>query len=252
MVGRACLVLGLVLAASTARADTATSTTNRFALQLGGVPYGLVNATTTPSAQQLLVTTADIASPLVSLVGTFAQGKPVKRNLSLASGAVVRRANDARLTSVKLPAMGGGGTADIELVFVAPTVTTQPLLSAKVAPPLPATARITGFRIDVSGLKPIEAPKLDGIALTQRSDGTVTAGDIVFEAAAGGAPPFTAWQKANGARPVPRTVRVEYFGGDGKAVVELQLDRCVMASLTPLGANGTTRITLTCAGVHAS
>lgn len=249
MSGRACLVLGIVLAASSARADGANA--NRFALELGGVRYGLASVSTTTSApgpQHLLVTTQDVAPPLVGLVSTFAQGKPVKKDLRLASGAVVRKANDARLASVKLPAMGSGGAADIELAFVASALTTQPLLSAKESPPLPTAARITGFRIDVSGLHAIEAPKLDAITLIQKADGNVTTGDIAFEAGAGGALPFTSWHKAK----TPRTVRIEYVGSDGKAILEIQLDRCTTVSVTPRGANGTTRIALTCANVHAT
>jgi hypothetical protein len=75
----------------------------------------------------------------------------------------------------------------------------------------------------------------------------VTTGDIVFEAAAGGAPPFTAWQKG---RPSPRTVRIEYVGADGAAILSLQLDRCTPSAVVPMGANGTTKITLACASVH--
>jgi hypothetical protein len=246
MNARTCLAFGVILIAGSARADT----TNGFALEMSGVRYGFVHLKTT-EATHLVMTTQDIAPPLVALVGAFALGKPVKKDVRLSSGAVVRKTNDARLVSVKLPALGAGGTPDVELAFTAGALATQPLLSAKESPPLPPAARITGFRVDVTGMKAIEAPKLDAITLTQKADGNVTTGDIVFEAAAGGAPPFIAWQKGSGGRAAPRNVRLEYVGGDGKAVLELQLDRCTPSAVVPMGASGTTRITLSCASLHA-
>ena len=183
----------------------------------------------------------------------FASGKPVKRDVRLASGAIIRRTNAARLVAVHLPLLGAGGAADVELGFAAAPLTTQPLLSvsAKESSAPPASARIASFRIDVSGLPAIAAPKLDAITLTQKPDGTATTGTIGFEAGAGGAPPFMAWQKANRGHPGPRTVKIEYVAADGAAILELLLERCTPTTVVPQGANGTTRVTLTCASVRA-
>jgi len=228
---------------------------NRFALDLGGVRQGFVRATvepekTAPPLQRLVLTTQEVAPSLASLVETFAQSKVVKRDVRLTSGAVVRKANDGRLASVRLPALGSGGAAEVELGFVVAAVTTQPLLSAKEAPPSPSSARITGFRVDLTGMQTIEAPKLDAITITQKPDGSAATGDLAIEVAAGGAPPFVAWQKSGGAKPAPRTMRLEYVGSDGAVILKLQLDRCSPSSVTPLGASGTTRITLACAGLR--
>jgi hypothetical protein len=245
----AALVAATVLAAHDSRADG-----NRFALDLGGLRQGFVHAAvepdrSAPARQQLTLTAQEIAPSLASMVETFASSKPVKRDVRLTSGAVVRKANDARLASVKLPALGSGGPAEIELGFAVTSVTTQPLLSAKESPPSPASARITGFRVDLTGMQAIEAPKLDAITITLKPDGTATTGALAVEVAAGGAPPFVAWQKSNGAKPAPRTLRVEYVGSDGAVVLRLQLDRCAPSSVTPLGASGTTRIVLSCAAL---
>jgi hypothetical protein len=43
---------------------------------------------------------------------------------------------------------------------------------------------------------------------------------------------------------------VEYVGADGVAILKVRLDRCVPSHVVPLGANGTTRITLACGGVR--
>ncbi len=251
-------------------ASAASSTNgNRFALDLSGVRQGLVRATVgpvgpvepvervepdkrAPAQQRLVLTTQEIAPSLASLVQLFAQSKPIKRDVRLTSGAVVRKASDGRLASVKLPALGSGGAAEIELGFVARAITTQPLLSAKEAPPAPSTARIAGFRVDLAGMQAIEAPKLDAITITQAPDGTATTGDVAIEVAAGGAPPFVAWQKSGGAaaKSAPRTLRVEYIDAGGAVIVKLQLDRCTPSSVTPLGANGTTRIKLSCAALR--
>ncbi|MDB5212798.1 MAG: hypothetical protein JWO86_725 [Myxococcaceae bacterium] len=229
---------------------------NRFALDLGGVRQGFVRASVersepaknAPELQRLVLTAQDVAPSLASVVESFAQSKPVKRDVRLTSGAVVRKANDARLASVKLPALGSGGAAEIELGFAVSAVSTQPLLSAKEAPPSPSSTRITGFRVDLSGMQAIEAPKLDAITITQKPDGSATTGELAIEVAAGGAPPFVAWQKA-GAKAAPRNMRVEYIGPEGAVILKLQLERCTPSSVTPLGANGTTRITLSCAAL---
>ena len=103
----------------------------------------------------------------------------------------------------------------------------------------------------MSGLKAFEAPKLDAITLTQRPDGTTVTGAIGFEAGAGAAPPFVTWQRSNGGHPAGRTVRIEYVGADGAAILELQLARCVPTAVVPQGANGTTRIAVTCGALRA-
>lgn len=246
------IVASAALLPRSAYADERAPATNRFSLELGGVRHGLVrtveSAEKTPAgAPHLVVVAQDVAASLATLLDAFVQGKPVKKDLRLTSGAVIRKGNDARLVSVKLPALGSGGVADVELAFTVPAITTQPLLSAKEAPPPPASARITGFRLGVAGMPAVEAPKLDAITLTQKPDGTATTGEIAFEVAAGGAPPFVAWQKASSGKPAQHAVDVEYVGGDGNAIFKLRFDRCTPASVRPMGANGTTRITLSCA-----
>ena len=232
-------------------ASASADTTGRYTLEMSGERYGLV--TLKPDAAQLVLTTQDVPRPLVTLVTAFASGKPVKRDVRLASGAIVRRTKEARLVAVHLPQLGAGGSADVELGFTAAPLTTQPLLSvsAKESAPPPASARIASFRIDVGGLAAIAAPKLDAITLTQKADGSATTGTVGFEAGAGGAPPFVAWQKSSGGHPAQRTVRIEYVGADGAAILELQLERCTPAAVVPQGANGTTRVTLSCASVRA-
>lgn len=240
-------VFVLIVLAGSASADT----TGRYALEMSGERYGLV--TLKPDAAQLVLTTPDVPRPLVTLVTAFASGKPVKRDVRLASGAIVRRTNAARLVTVHLPQLGAGGAADVELCFTAASLTTQPLLavSAKESAPPPASARIASFRVDVGGVPPIAAPKLDAITLAQKPDGTATTGTIGFEVGAGGAPPFVAWQRSNGGHAASRSVKIEYVGADGAAILELQLERCTPTTVVPQGANGTTRVTLTCASVRA-
>jgi hypothetical protein len=238
-------LVALALFASTARADEHAL----FSLELSGARYGLVRASVSGD-HRLVVDAPDVAPSLVTLIDAFVQGKAVKRDARLTSGAVVRKAEGARLAAVKLPALGSGGAADIQLVFAVPGITTQPLLTAKEAPAPPASARISTFRVDVSGMQAIVAPKLDAITVTQKPDGSATTGDVAFEVAAGGAPPFVAWSKANAGRPAPRAVRVEYVGADGVAILKVRLDRCTPSHVVPLGANGTTRITLACGGVR--
>jgi hypothetical protein len=255
LVGVACAVSGS-LASRPARADEHSSPTNgHFALDLGGVRHGFVRAAVdiekTSTGQQHLVLTAQELTPsLAAMVDSFTRGVLVKRDIRLTSGAVVRKANDARLVSAKLPSLGAGGSTEIELGFDAPRITTQPLLSAKEAPPSPASTRIAGFRLDLTGLQAIDAPKIDAITVTQRTDGAAITGELGFDVAAGGAPPFLAWQKASPGKGAPRAVNVEYIAGDGAAILKLHLDRCVPTAVKPMGASGTTRITLACTAVR--
>lgn len=235
----------LTLFTATSRADERAL----FSLDLSGVRYGSVRASVT-GERQLVVDAQDVSPALVTLVDAFVQSKPVKRDVRLTSGAVVRKAEGARLLSVKLPALGSGGAPDVELAFAVPAITTQPLLSAKDPPAPPPSARITAFRIDVSGMPPIEAPKLDAITVSQKPDGAATTGEVTFEVAAGGAPPFVAWTRTGTPKGVSRSLRVEYVGADGVAILKLRLDRCTPARLLPLGASGTTRITLACGSLR--
>jgi len=236
----------LTLLTLTARADERAL----FSLDLSGVRYGLVRASV-EGERRLVVDAQDVAPSLVALVDGFAQGKPVKRDVRLTSGAVVRKAEGARLVAVKLPALGSGGAPEVELAFTVPAITTQPLLSAKEAAAPPASARITSFRVDLSGMQTIEAAKLDAITITQKPDGSAATGDVAFEVAAGAAPPFVAWNKASTTRPTPRALRLEYVDAGGVAILKLRLDRCTPSRVLPLGASGTTRITLACGGVRA-
>lgn len=236
----------LTLFTATSRADERAL----FSLDLSGVRYGSVRASVT-GERQLVVDAQDVSPALVTLVDAFVQSKPVKRDVRLTSGAVVRKAEGARLLSVKLPALGSGGAPDVELAFAVPAITTQPLLSAKDPPAQPPSARITAFRIDVSGMPPIEAPKLDAITVSHKPDGVATTGEVTFEVAAGGAPPFVAWTRTGTPKAVPRSLRVEYVGADGVAILKLRLDRCTPARLLPLGASGTTRITLACGSLRS-
>jgi hypothetical protein len=239
------------LFALTARADERAL----FSLDLSvandaRVRYGLVRAAL-EGERRLVVETHDVSPALVTLIDGFVRGQPIKRDVRLSSGAVVRKADGARLASVRLPALGSGGVADVELAFTIPApLSTSPQLSVKEAAAPPASAHIASFRIDVSGMKAIEAAKLDAINVTQKPDGSATAGEIAFEVGAGGAPPFVAWHKASTARSAPRAFRVEYVGADGLAIVKLRLDRCTPSRVLPLGASGTTRITLACAAVR--
>jgi hypothetical protein len=235
----------LPLLAASAQADEHTL----FSLDLSGARHGLVRAAVSAD-HKLVVEAPAIAPALAALIDGFVQGKAVKRDVRLTSGAVARKAEGARLLAVKLPALGSGGAADVELVLAIGAISTQPLLTVKDSAPPPAGARIASFRVDLSGMQAIEAPKLDAITITQKPDGSATTGDVTFEVAAGGAPPFVAWNKASAARPAPRSLRVEYVAADGLAILKLRLDRCTPSKVVPLGANGTTRITLACGGVR--
>lgn len=225
----------------------------RFALQVGEASVGQVRAVEIaekrgPDAPNLVVTAPEISPALGGLVDGFVAGRALRTAVRLSTAAVVKKSPDARLVTLKLPSMGAGGAPELELGFLASSIATQPVLSLKQASQKSSTGgRIATFRVDIAGLPPIVASKLDAITLVQRDGAAAPLADIVLEVAAGGAPPFTAWSKAHAARSSPRPLGVEYVGPDGAPLVALRLDACTPSSVTPLGASGTTRVTMRCA-----
>lgn len=220
-----------------------------FLLSMGELQVGSVRATVAPeqpkpSAPNLLMSTGQVTPGVIVIVDRFVAGRGLQTNLRLSTGAVVKKADRAKLSSVKMPAMGGGGAPEIELGFLAPSITTSPVLSLEQASAKsPNGTRIDSFRVDVSGMAPVTASKLDAIQLVQKEGTGVTpTAEIALEVGAGGAPPFTAWSK----KPAARTLGVEYVGPDGAALLKLKLESCTPASVTPLGASGTTRVVLRC------
>lgn len=125
--------------------------------------------------------------------------------------------------------------------------------------PRPAAGRELDYRapagcpseVEVSTSLEARAPTGRDARIDVIPDGTTVTGAIGFEAGAGAAPPFVTWQRSNGGHPAGRTVRIEYVGADGAAILELQLARCVPTAVVPQGANGTTRIAVTCGALRA-
>ncbi|MBS2018656.1 MAG: hypothetical protein JST00_37665 [Deltaproteobacteria bacterium] len=246
---RVALTASLLLALSVSGL-AAADTGGTFLLSMGELQVGTVRATLSPeqakpAAPNLVMSTTEVTPGVIVIVDGFVGGRALTTNLRLSTGAVVKKADRAKLTSVKLPSMGAGGAPELELGFLAPSVTTSPVLSLKQASAkTPAGSRIESFRVDVAGMPPIVASKLDAIVLVQKEAAGVTpSSDVALEVAAGGATPFVAWSK----KPTPRTTGVEYVGPDGSALVKVKLESCAPSSVTPLGASGTTRVVLRCA-----
>jgi|GEM_PF-3010752 len=226
-----------------------------FLLQVGdGLPVGNVRAAELseragPPAPNLVLTSAEITPALGAILDGFVAGKALRTSVRLSTGAVVKKAPDARLVSVRLPAMGGGGTPDVELGFLAGALSTQPVLSVKQAGTrTPVGSKINDFRVELTGLPPISASKLEALELIQHDGSVSSPRDVVLEVAAGGAPPFTAWSK----KPAPKVLGLEYVGADGRPLLKLRLDACTPSAVTPLGASSTTRVVLRCAAAAAA
>jgi hypothetical protein len=252
---RGCVLAFVTLGAlGSAHAEDRSSVLGTFLLQIGETNVGSVRAVELaerpgPASPNLVLASTEVTPALGAIVDGFAAGKALRASVRLSTGAVSKKAEGARLTTVKLPSMGAGGPPDVELGFLAPSITTQPVLSLKQASARsPSGARIAGFRLGLDGLPAGSASKIDAIVVTQHADGSVSTAStaIGFEVAAGGAPPFAAWLK----KPASRGMHVEYVGPDGAALLKIQLDRCTPTSVTPLGASASTRITVACAAVR--
>ncbi len=236
--------LAPVLFSITAAADER----HAFLLSMGELRVANVHASfapeqAKPSTPNVIATTTEVTPAVSVVLDGFLRGRALSTNVRLSTDAVVKKADRALLSTVKLPAMGSGGPAEIELGFLAGAITTQPVLSLKqTSAKAPVGSRIESFRVDVTGMAPIAASKIDSLSLAQTSSVVPTA-DVALEVGAGGAPPFTAWSK----KPSARALGIEYVGGDGAALVKIRLEGCTPSSVTPLGASGTTRVALRCA-----
>ena len=99
------LLAGIVLVAASAQADDRGA----YELRFGSTEMGSVRSVPGGDPEKsIAIATSDITPALVSELRAFYDGKTSQKSLVLASGAVVKRANEARLASVKLPAVGVG------------------------------------------------------------------------------------------------------------------------------------------------
>jgi hypothetical protein len=113
----------------------AAANVGAFLLRVGDTNVGNVHASvasekSSPSSPNLLVTSSEVTPSVSVLVDGFLAGKTLATSVRLSTPAVVKRTDRARLATVRLPSMGGGGVPEIELGFLAGVITTSPVLSS--------------------------------------------------------------------------------------------------------------------------
>jgi hypothetical protein len=230
-------VLLFVLAAPAAAAPKDAS----YGLELEGIgKIGIVKAIEGGDESRPLTTTfGDVSPGLASLVAGFAEGKPVASKLVLTNGVTIKRAQDAKLFRVHLPAIGHGGAGDVTLAFAASPLTSSPWLSPK-AVVLPAPGRkIADARVEAG--QGIRVAKLSALVISQAGAKGVP-NEVTIEGEPGSLPAMSTWWKAKTAR----SVSIDYVDPDVKSLVKVRLDGCTPRSFTPTPAT----IVMSCSGAR--
>src|SRR5215212_2483866 len=92
-----------LLASALAQADDRGA----YELRIGGADLGSVRSVAGGDPEKTVtIATSAVTPALVSELRAFYEGKAAQKSLSLHSGAIVKRATEARLSSVKLPGVG--------------------------------------------------------------------------------------------------------------------------------------------------
>lgn len=236
-----------LFALSAPRADageTRTFVGGSFLVTVGGVKCGYLRSSageeTTKGRQTLTVTATEITPALAGLVGAFVDGKVPAKELTLSSGAVLHKANEARLASVRLPAVGAAAP-DLAFTFETTPFKTSPLLKLASDEAKPPTAKVDGFRVALGDMPSKGATRIEAIVLEAR-DGAAVPGRVAFDVPSSDAPAFAGWAKA---KSPPREGAVEYTSKDGAVVLRVRLERCAPSSVSPDGP--ITHVVLTCA-----
>jgi len=223
------VIFGCALLVSTtaqAHADEGAA----YELRVGGASLGSVRSINGGDPDKTVTIAAtDISPALVAELRAFFEGKVAQKSLSLHSGAVVKRANEARLSSVKLPVVGtGAGVSppEVDLAFDVGSLKTSPSLSAA-SDKRRSAAKISGFHLRVDGLS-ANVNRVDAILV---KGGATTLPPVGFVIDSADAPSFQTWQKAKTTR---RDVNIEYTNDKGEALLKVTLQGCLPA-VTPNG-----------------
>jgi hypothetical protein len=236
------LLVSLATAAAIVRpgaAAASSSESGALSLRIDGVEVGIVRATTTGDAastkKTITVLTSEPTQALLNVVKSFldsgnSKSAPPKRSLVLATGAVIEKANDARLIDVRLPSYAGG-SSDIALVFEAPTMTTSPSLRTASDRAKPTTLKLASFRLSLGDLPTTEATRLDSL-IVKAKEGAPIPQSLAFDVPSKDAPALLAWSK----KPTPREGSIEYVGPTGELLLNVKIAGCTPTSTTSQGS----------------
>lgn len=217
-----------------------------FALTIGGAHAGWVRSVEGDApargegdATSVSVRFDEVTPALARVVASWLDGKTLKADIALTSAAVVQRADGARITSVRVPAIGFGAPDPFEIGFEAKAIAKGPLLRPATDSAVPQGQKLTGFHVDLAG-KPMAVAKLGELSLRRGPTG-ITPSELTLEITANETQPWIAWSKAPGTKPL----RIDYVAADDKPVFRVTLEGCRPTSVRP--TNGpTTRVALAC------
>jgi hypothetical protein len=233
----------LFLLATTAQADDHGGA---YELRVGGAELGSVRSVPVGDPEKsVTIATSDVTPALVNELRAFYEGKTAQKSLSLASGAVVKKANEARLASVKLPAVGAGAASpfEIDLAFDVGSIRTSPSLRVASDKRAAAGPKIAGFHLRVSDLAPAKVNRVDAITVKQIV-GSSTLPPVAFDIESADAPSFQTWAKS---KTTKRDTSIEYTDDRGVALLKIVLQGCT-PSVTPNGP--TTHVVVACTRIR--
>lgn len=230
---------------SVAHADTPSS---GMAATLGGAHAGWVRSVEGDAPREdgtvALALRFDAVSPaLAQIVAAWLEGRTLKTDLAVTSAAVLRKADGARIASIRLPALGFGAPEPFAIGFEAMAITSAPRFVPESDRAVPRGDRIAAFRLDVAG-KPAAVVKLGELSLKRGPSG-VAPTELALEVDAGEARPWIAWGRSGAAK----AIRIDYVAADDRSIVRLALDGCRATAVKP--TNGpTSRVALACASAR--
>jgi len=224
-----------------------------LSLRIDGADVGTVRSTTAGGGEgakkTITIQTSDPTMALLNVVKAYLDGKgPPKRSLVLSTGAVIEKANDARLVDVRFPSYAGGSN-DIALVFEAPTITTSPSLRIASDRARPSTLKLTSFRLALGDLPTTEATRLDSLLVKAKEGAPVPQG-LAFDVPSKDAPALLAWSK----KPTAREGAIEYVGPTGETLLNVKVAGCAPNGTTSQGSavkidGPVTHVAVSCARV---
>jgi hypothetical protein len=239
------MVLAIAATASAARAEPSPSyATGAFTLSVGTTQAGWVRSVEGDAPREdgavLVAVRFDTLSPaLTRVVTSWLGGKVQRTDFALVSAAVMRKAPGARIASVRLPAIGFGAPAPVEIAFEAKSFATAPVLTPASDRAVPQGDRVASFHVELAG-KATRVVKLGEVTLKRGANGVAPA-EVTLEVAAGATQPWRAWAKTPGTK----SVQVDYVTSDERSILKVTLDGCRPTSIKP--TNGpTTRVVVAC------
>lgn len=235
------VALAAVTWAGAAAADPPPRSYQRgyFLLSLDGAPSWVKRVEDGAEKQPTLTIDADeLTTPEVSLVDQLLSGLTPPRPFVL-QGLNGKRKGTARLVAVRLPAVGLGAPAPVQLVLATEGVT-KSLFSAEDTPTTARGRAIAGVRASLDGA-PVALSGVEAFALREKAGAAQVQGDVALTVPTSALEPFK-----RGGEKAPHVLALEYVDDQQARVLAMELVGCRLRGPVKPSGSPTTRLALEC------